>query len=165
MVGFHCPGWMQNCYFYIITLNNWTHIDRYSPKTAVDPCSSLSGTNAQSCAAYFTQMTPLWRPVQWRADSVLLLWSRNRHFKVVSKFLHRTYCEGVRLLASTSLMTRIRARHNPPHHNSNCLQWLMFAKWHEEVCPNIVEVLVIHIFIHKRVLSTLLWNVSFLGWA
>lgn len=60
-------------------------------------------------------------------------------------------------------MTHIRTRHNPPHHNSNCLQWLMFAKCHEEVCPNIVEVLVIHIFIPKPVPSAPLWNVSFLG--
>lgn len=60
------PEWL----FHVRVLNNWTHIDRYSPKPAVDPCSSLSGTNAQTCGAYFIQMTPLWRPVQWRADSV-----------------------------------------------------------------------------------------------
>lgn len=75
-----------------------------------------------------------------------ILWSSNCHFNVVSKFLQRTCCERVRLLAFTSLMTHIRAGHNPPHHNSNCLQWLMFAKCHEEVCLNSAEVLVTHNF-------------------
>lgn len=70
--------------FRIRVLHNWTHINRYSLKTAVDHCSSLSGTNAQSCGACFIQMTVLWGPVQWGAASVLLLCSSNCHFSVVS---------------------------------------------------------------------------------
>ena len=55
---------------HIRVLNNWTHVNRYSLKTAVDPCSSLSGTNTQSCGAYFVHLAPLWRPMQQRADSL-----------------------------------------------------------------------------------------------
>lgn len=74
--AFSISGWLSLSWLnpelliHIRPLNNWTPINRYSPKTAVGPCSSLSGTNAQSCGAHFIHMTLLWRPVQWRADSL-----------------------------------------------------------------------------------------------
>lgn len=117
--------------------NTWTHVNGYYLKTAVDPCFSLSGRNVQSNGAHFIQISPLWRSVQWKADSLSCFLSLTTLlFNAVSKFLNKTYCERVRHLASTSLMTHIRAGtiHNPPHHNSNCLQWLMFAKCHVETC-------------------------------
>lgn len=108
-----------------------------TPPKLVDLCSSLSGTKAPLCPVLISSnCSSVEAHAMEGSFSVLLLWSGNCYFGAVFKSLHRTCWERVGLLASTSLITHIRARHNPPHHYSNCLQWLMFAKWHEEGCPN-----------------------------